>query len=190
MLLKKCSTFLRPLIKSTRPLLLSLILGLFGVLPLYSYAFLCPTNFNQIYPGYSMTQVKQLCGPPTSQSSQPMKQKLPQEWTYYTTLSVVGLGLTNTNSSGTVKITMAFDSDEKLIHLTLNGTSLTSTDACQQTVQIGDTISKVRDACGQPNYVNKSQDTTNAPPATVTKWHYNSTPPATLIFIDQKLQNI
>lgn len=173
-----------------RPILTTLLL-----LPLTSYAFFCPTNFQQINYGYSPEKVLEICGRPDKQESSEIKPEGPQEWNYYKAqpsqnpmATNTAIQTSNTNQGGTIKAQMAFDSQSKLVNINVNGVTAAITTLCGVPIQLGDTREKVKAACGDPSIVHKSDATQNLPTKKVIIFRYQSTtPPVTLTFEDGKL---
>lgn len=166
--------------------------------PLISLAsYFCPNNFNQINIGDSITQVQQVCGNPTQQSTtQQENQNVPQQWTYFVQQNIGNLTGATTNQ-GAIKTEINFDQTGKVVNITVNGNSAASINLCgSAVVQIGSMMNAVKTACGTPSYVNKQTPFVapgaSAPPATqtVTTFTYNSTPPFTLTFTDGKLTSV
>src|SRR5688572_4299371 len=118
-----------------------------------AFAIFCPTNFNEIQVGDTLTTVINRCGKPTSQKSYVSRENLPQEWNYYVRMSP--------DDQATIKMTVAFV-DNKATNMNVNGVGLTNTQICnEKTVQIGDSQESVEKACGKPAYVmegNRPQD--------------------------------
>ena len=158
--------------------------------PTYSYAVFCPTNFNQINAGDTMAAVSAVCGTPDKQETKDQAAASPQEWTYFipqtVSLSANQLG------QGTLKTTVDFDQNGKVINISVNGIGVGATTICNgQTIQLGATNDSVKAACGQPSFMSNEQPGTIQPTATkkITTFYYNSSnPPQTLIFSDGKLQ--
>lgn len=145
------------------------------------FAFFCPTNFNQIEMGNTQQQVDELCGKPTAaiEVEKQAADNSPQEWSYF----VAQAPLLGAPVPGSIKATLAFDKDGKVINITVNGLSVNTADFCRRTTRIGSTRDAVKQACGTPAYINKAQNT-GAPslPTKRIEYQYSSTPPATLIF--------
>jgi hypothetical protein len=153
--------------------------------PTLSYAFFCPTNFNQIDFGNTMDQVQQQCGKPDLQETKEVGPPGPQEWTYF--INQTQLLGTPQQSQGTLKTTIDFDKDGKAINITANGIGVGATTICGQNIQLGSTRDAVKAACGEPGFINKQTPADNATPPPkkkVTTFTYNSTPPQKLIFED------
>src|SRR5690606_3368063 len=92
-----------------------------GFYPLLSYAFFCPTNFNQINFGNTQAQVEQLCGTPAKQETKDVaiEPPTPQEWSYYIPRTYI-LSATN-QSQMSLKTQFTFDKDGKVINISVNG---------------------------------------------------------------------
>ncbi|TAK73580.1 MAG: hypothetical protein EPO11_08240 [Gammaproteobacteria bacterium] len=165
--------------------LLSMLLA-----PATSFAFFCPTNFNQIDFGATTMQVEQICGKPDKQETTIKKSEGPQEWSYYVqqTVSTTG-GMTS--MEGTLKTQIAFDAEGKAINISVNGVGVGSTTLCGTSIQLGSTKDAVKAACGEPAFINKAQPS-DAPPPQETKivtYTYNANPPVKLIFEDGVLKD-
>lgn len=165
-----------------------LLLVGFGLLtaPVVSFAFFCPTNFNQIEMGMNIAQVTQICGKPAAQKESLKKnENIPQEWTYYVPQTVV---MTNSQpANGTLKTTMAFDSSGKAINISVNGVGVGSTTICGNTISLGDSRDSIKASCGEPALNNKQDQGLDSagsgpPPTKIVEFTYTSTPPAVLIF--------
>lgn len=154
-----------------------------------TFAFFCPTNFSQINTGDTLEQVIAVCGAPDSTKTTTEEANTPQELTYYVnpTGSNTGQPLPQVTS---LKMTVAISAEGKVNNITVNGQSLITTPICNgNSIQVGDTFKTVKAACGDPGFVNKGQVANGAAKETkTTELRYNSNPPATLIFVDGKLQ--
>lgn len=167
------------------------------------FAIFCPTNFSQVRPGDSISDVLALCGKPDSQVSHNKNGSLSEEWSYYVN--------TNANSKATSKMTVVFGGD-KVINISVavnhavaqgllspSGSrhspvidvivndgqtpqNVASTGVCGSLISIGDSMQQVERACGKPAAVNQNQ-LPGAPAAIViTELTYGGSTPATLIF--------
>ena len=66
------------------------IIPLIALCPALSFAFFCPSTFNQIDYGMTISQVTSACGAPASQvKSTKQQDNMPQEWTYYVPQTVL-----------------------------------------------------------------------------------------------------
>lgn len=161
------------------------------LMPAASFAFMCPTNFNQIDLGNSIDQVNQQCGKPDSQQeSKKEVDNMPQEWNYYIPQSV---GMNNfQQTQGTLKTSITFDSSGKAINISVNGIGVGASSLCGSNIQLGDTRDAVKAACGNPSFINKQNNPTGNTPSTtgtgsiqeikVVTYIYNTNPPIKLIF--------
>lgn len=93
-----------------------------------SYAFFCPTNFNQIDYGNTMDQVSQQCGKPDSQDTKDVTQEGPQEWSYFVPQTVSTTALSP--MQGTLKTQITFDASGSAINISVNGIGVGSTTIC------------------------------------------------------------
>lgn len=155
-------------------------------------AIMCPTNFAQIQEGMSPDEVKNMCGAPNAIETKEDEGNVPQEWSYFITQQVVPTSNTN-QTTGTLKLTVMFDSTGKAINITSNGIGVGATVACGVGFQLGDTRDQVKAACGKPATIAKdtsdiSQLGGTQPPTKITTFTYSSGPtPATLTFVNGKL---
>lgn len=169
-------------------------LGFLIALSLYSassFAFFCPTNFNQINIGDSLDQVTQLCGKPLQQTTTATEEKVPQQWEYY--LPQPG-GSFATQSQGTTKMIVTFDPNGSVLNITMNGLGIGATPLCGgNIIRIGDNMEAVKRACGAPGFINKQQtaatntSTTPDPQNQTVTLIYSGNPPVTLVFQGGKL---
>ncbi|OAI47166.1 hypothetical protein AYO45_05960 [Gammaproteobacteria bacterium SCGC AG-212-F23] len=163
-----------------------------------SVALFCPGNFNQINLGDTTAQVIAQCGKPDEEKTTKVEPTQPQEWNYYMVADP-----SNSSPQGSLKMSVAFDANKKVVNITVNGTSLVSTTLCGgnigggyaggNNIQLGDTSDTVKTNCGKPMFINQnttpadtSQPTT--PATELTEYKYHSTPPTTLIFENGKLK--
>lgn len=151
-----------------------------------SFAMFCPSGFNIIQIGDPIDQVVKLCGNPDTKKITKSTPTQPQEWNYFVK--------PDPTQQGTLKMSVAFDKDKKVINITVNGTSLVNTTICNgNTIQYGDTDEKVKAACGDPAYKNQpaiDAATAAALPITeIAELTYNTAPPVTLIFENGKLKD-
>src|SRR5688572_24511187 len=99
------------------------LLLIFAFISFPTYAMFCPTNFTQIEIGDSMEKVKQQCGKPDEEKTQKSTANQPQEWNYYVKA--------DPTQSTTMKMSVAF-ADNKVMNITVNGTTLVTTPICGQ----------------------------------------------------------
>lgn len=152
-----------------------------------SYAMFCPNGFNLIDFGDSIEQVIKQCGNPDAKKVTKSVPEKPQEWSYFVK--------PDPTQPGTLKMSVAFDSDKKVINITVNGTSLTNTTICNgNTIQYGDTDEVVKAACGDPAYKNQppvEQPAPGSPPVPtteITELTYNTAPVTVLVFENGKFK--
>lgn len=143
-------------------------------------AWVCPTNFNQIVAGDSIAQVEKMCGKPDSQKTSEKEPNVPQEWTYYVTQPLQP-GTQPNAPSGSVKMTIALAND-KVVNITAQATSLSSTSLCGPTISVGDNSDTVKAACGDPGFIQKTQSAAGAKPKEIIEYKYSTAPPNTLVF--------
>ena len=167
----------------------NVIIGLlFLIAPIASYAFFCPTNFSQISEGMTPDQVIAICGKPTKQETKEDTENVPQEWSYFITQQVVPTSNTD-QTTGTLKMSVMFDSEGKAINITSNGLGVGATTACGVGIQLGSTRDEVKNACGKPATIAKNTNDASQlggtqPPTKTTTFTYGNT---TLKFVNGKL---
>lgn len=167
---------------------LKFILASMLITPSISYAFFCPTNFNQINFGDTTDQVKTSCGKPDKEEKKDAEASVPQEWTYYVP-QTVSMG-TSQQAQGTLKTSVAFDKDGKAINISVNGLGVGESTICGVPIQLGSTKDQIKTACGDPSSVVKQSNDASGnqePPKQIVTFTYNSTPPQKLIFENDKL---
>ncbi|HSW94463.1 MAG TPA: hypothetical protein VLJ15_08965 [Gammaproteobacteria bacterium] len=165
------------------------VLTLFGC-STGAHAMFCPNNFNQINIGDTTEQVKKQCGNPDVEKKIEGEDNGPQEWNFYVRPQMKRYTETRTNSGAEASVKMSIALNQgKVINITVNGMSLATTTICGPSVSIGDTSKTVKSACGDPVFINKSSNQEGAPkPKETVEYQYNSTPPATLVFVGGFLQ--
>ena len=161
------------------------------LLPHLSFAFFCPTNFNQIDFGYTIDQVTQQCGPPAKQDSRKLDAAGPQEWSYYIPQAVSDVAMQS--MQGTLKTQFTFDSSGTAINISVNGIGVGSTTICSNTlIQLGDKMDRIKSLCGDPSFINKQEPSNSGTPAVqteITEFIYTSNPPVKLTFENGKLKS-
>ena len=173
--------------KRNRPFLI-FIAFIFTTTP--SFAFFCPTNFNQIFEGDTLEQVKTQCGAPAKEVTSDEKKNVPQEWTYFIPQTVTMSN--NMQTEGTLKTSISFDQSGNAINISVNGIGVGSTTICGgSSIQLGDNQEAIKSRCGKPSFINKQQADPPAegaaPPSKVTELTYQSNPPVVLQFLDGRL---
>ena len=153
--------------RSLKLILLSLYLA-----PTVSFAFFCPNNFNQINFGDTISQVDTTCGTPDHKEEKTEDANVPQEWSFYVPQTVAISG--NQQAQGTLKATMAFDKDGKLINISVNGIGVGATDLCGTNIGLGATQDAVKGACGTPAFINKQQAAPSAPGKKIVIYTYGA----------------
>lgn len=141
-------------------------------------AMFCPNGFNQINIGDTLEEVQQQCGKPDAKTEEKSAADVPQQWQYYVK--------SDPTNPASLNVTIAFVNG-KASNITVNGTSLASTSICGSSVSVGNTTDQVKSACGSPSMVTKSQSDSSAPATVITRLKYNTTPPVTLVFENNKL---
>ena len=159
--------------------------------PALSYAFLCPTNFNQYYEGDTLDKVRQECGKPDKEETVEVKPIQPQEWVYFIPQTVANYNINPVQ--GTLRTSVSFDDKGKAINITVNGVGVGATTICGGSVQLGDDQKNIKTACGKPAYINKQQEEAPLPgsPAAeankIVEFTYMSKPPVVLQFKEGRL---
>ena len=150
-------------------------------------AMFCPNNFNQINIGDTIEQVQQQCGKPDTEQKVKAEDNGPQEWNFYVHPQMKKYTEMRTNSGAEASVKMAIAlNGGKVVNITINGMSLAATTICGPSVTVGDTAKSVKNACGDPVFVNKSS-TTEKPPEVI-EYKYSGNTPATLVFEGGKLK--
>jgi hypothetical protein len=185
-------------IKSQKTMMIILILkltrGYFMLKPIvilllfstssFSYAWVCPNNFNQIAAGDSIEKVTTVCGKPASEKKSQAGYRGPQQWQYYVTVNqpLSGSGAP-AGATPTVQMSIAFV-NQKAINITVQAQSVASTSICGPTISIGDSDDSIKKNCGSPTFIQK-QDTgngTNEKTIEIIEYKYNTSAPNTLTF--------
>lgn len=157
------------------------------ITPSLSFAFFCPTNFNQIDFGDSIAQVTETCGKPDVQNEvSQATDNVPQEWSYFIPQNVTSIALSPAEQ-GTLKTQVTFDANGKAININVNGVGVGSSPICGgRMIQLGDTRENIKAACGDPSFVNKQTTPVGGgaplPDVKITTFIYNVNPPVKLIF--------
>lgn len=169
-------------------------------------SFYCPQNHSYITEGMTQAQVLAACGEPLSkqQSNVPATQKVPVQQLVYPALNQGSVypGLDPafytqwSLPSGTQGILLRVDvMNNKVSGFNINGSDTNAMSLCGgTTVNIGDNVSAVYNACGNPSLVNNTF--INQPLPTNSKpevWIYQIDqyqPPYSLTFVNGKLQSI
>lgn len=155
--------------------------------PSLSFAFFCPTNFNQINYGNTTEEVIQACGKPDKQEdSTKQLDNMPQEWSYFLPQAATS-NVLSPNGQTTLKTQITFDANGRVINISVNGIGVGASPLCGRLIQLGDTTETIKAACGDPSFVNKQTTPTDssAPPSEIkiTTFYYSTTtPPAKLVF--------
>lgn len=154
-------------------------------LPLSAQAFFCPNNFNQIEFGMSIEQVERQCGKPDNTVTQVMEPEGPQEWNYYVPQTVGAGGAVPVQ--GTMKVQFVFNSEGKVVNMSVNGIGVGATAVCGKTIQLGDARETIKGSCGSPSFINKSTGDSpflgpTPPKKAITTFTYGTNPPANLVF--------
>ncbi|STX52306.1 Protein of uncharacterised function (DUF2845) [Legionella busanensis] len=173
----------------------------------------CPQNHGFINIGMSQTQVMSACGQPLSkqQSNQPFTQKVPVQQLIYNNqgdrtafYGVWALPIGNTNyggaptfggnSGGGAQLQVNI-MNNKVSSITMNGSSTNAFSICGgRSVEVGDPVSIVYNACGTPSLVNHTYINQVVPSSTKPEiWVYQADQyqkPMSLTFVDGKLQSI
>ena len=169
--------------------------------PLY-----CPQHSGYVNVGMTQAQVISACGQPISKqpSNKPVTTKVPVQQLIYTTLNTGSIypGLNSAYydqwslPSGSTGISLEVDAiNQKVSAVRINGSSANASSLCQgASIQIGDDVSKVYNACGSPSMVNNNYINQTVPSNTRPEvWIYQVDQyqsPISLTFVDGKLQSI
>jgi hypothetical protein len=165
-----------------------LLLSLFSNI---TFAWMCPNNFNQIGVGDSLEQVKAQCGTPVAMTTLEESPNVPQEWRYYIMVSGTSYLLTYTQSTNntnqaTIKMSIAFVNN-RAINITVEAQSLSSTNICGPTINVGDTQESIKKSCGDPAFIQK-QVNDNVKPTELIELKYTGSSPNILIFENGRLK--
>jgi hypothetical protein len=121
-----------------------------------SYAFFCPTNFNQIDIGFTLDQVALQCGAPDKEETKDPEVSVPQQWDYFIPQSTV-VGNAFMQQQGTYKTSFTFDASGKVMNISVNGVGMANTAICGPTLGLGATDQQVKTACGAPGFISKQE---------------------------------
>lgn len=192
------------------------ISGLF-VVPFITWAgaqsFYCPQHSGYINIGMTQAQVISACGDPVSkqQLNTPVMQKVPVQQIIYNNegnkkafygVWAMPIGSSNTgmlqpfggNSGGGAQVQVNVMNNQ-VSSILLNGSKTNAFSICGGvSVEIGDPVATVYNACGTPSLVNHTYVNQPIPSSTKPEiWVFQPgpyQPPLTLTFIDGKLQSI
>jgi hypothetical protein len=194
---------------------MKLLFKIFILSPLFffatnTFAFFCPTNFSQINIGDPMKTVIELCGRPDYQHTYIKSIYVSQELIYYVKtnplnastakLSVVlnNDQIVNITITDNTKTCQPFDNSQPennnnaVCKTTQESRSVGSTTACGSVIRIGDRVEAIQAACGQPAFINHSQQQADSQ-NTFTEFKYNGPPSISLIFenglLKERVQN-
>lgn len=191
-----------------------IIMGLF--IPTITWgvdSFYCPQHAGYINIGMPVEQVIAACGQPLSkqQMNTPATRKVPVQQVIYNNegdkrafYGVWSLPIGNSNTgilqpfggnSGGGALLQITIMNNKVSSISINGASSNAFSVCGGvSVEIGDPVAAVYNACGTPSLVNHSYINQPIPSATKPEiWVYQPSPyqpPLSLTFIDGKLQSI
>ncbi len=180
------------------------------ILPLAAQSadsFYCPQQHAYINVGMTQAQVTAACGQPTSirASSTAVVQQIPVTQLIYTTLNQGAIsyypGLNSTYSmwslpSGSQGTSVEVDLiNNQITSMKINGSGTNALSICQGgSIQIGDDINKVFNACGSPSNINNTYINKTVPSsANPQVWFYTVDqyqPTISLTFINGILQSI
>lgn len=170
-------------------------------------SFYCPQNHAYINVGMTQQQVTAACGQPTSirASASAVIQQIPVTQLIYTTLNQGAIsyypGLNSTYSmwslpSGSQGTSVQIDlTNNQITSMNINGSSTNALSVCQGgSIQIGDNINKVFNACGAPSTINNTYVNKPVPASAHPQvWFYTVDqyqPTISLTFINGILQSI
>jgi hypothetical protein len=120
-----------------------------------SYAFFCPSNFNQVDIGYTIDQVTLQCGAPDKEETQDPEVTVPQQWDYFVPQTVV-VGNSFMQQQGTYT-SFTFDASGKVMNISVNGVGMANTAICGPTLALGASSDQVKAACGSPGFISKQE---------------------------------
>lgn len=178
---------------------IGVVVFLVPLLALAADSYYCPQNSGNIKVGMTMDQVIKACGDPISkkESKDPLTKKVPvlqliynnvgADTAFYDTWTI------RTGSGGTELQINVIDDIVREVKVD-DGDSNAATICEGETIDVGDDVSKVYNACGGPSMVNETfievvVETKDKPQI----WIYQSsqyTKPVSLTFADGKLQSI
>ncbi|MDP3704927.1 MAG: DUF2845 domain-containing protein [Legionellaceae bacterium] len=170
-------------------------------------SFYCPQRHAYINVGMTQAQVTSACGQPTSvrASSTAVVQQIPVTQLIYTTLNQGAIsyypGLDSTYSmwslasgshGSSVEVNLI---NNQITSMKINGSGINALSVCENgSVQIGDDITKVFNACGAPSNINKTYINKSVPESAHPQvWFYTVDqyqPTISLTFINGILQSI
>jgi hypothetical protein len=158
-------------------------LALSFIIPNVSFALFCPKNFNVIQIGDSIDSVTAQCGKPDTETKKEVEKQGPQEWTYFMPQTVA----TNTSyqTTGTLKVSIAFDKNDKAININVNGIGVGESTICGLPINLDNSREQIKKACGKPAVVTKSSDddsSTGNDKDVLVEYQYLSSPPVVLMF--------
>ncbi len=175
---------------------------LLSLLPVQLFAadsYYCPQNMGYINPGMSQAKVVEACGQPVrkQKTDEPVTKKIPVTQLIYnnkgTDTAFYGTHNIPVGSGGAnLEVDVAYN---KVVAIRINGSSSNSFSICDgSSVQRGDQISHVYNACGNPSVINNTFVHQNVPGEQKKEiWVYQPDPyqaPVNLTFINGKLQSI
>ncbi len=170
-------------------MLRTIIVLFLSLISALSYAWVCPNNFNQIAVGDSVEQVIAACGKPASETTSEAGYRGPQEWQFFVSIQKP------LNNSGalpganpSVRMSVAFVNN-KIINITVQGTSLASTSLCGPTISVGDSDEVVKKNCGKPTFIQKQEGSDNQKKIEIREFKYDTTPPNILVFENDILKD-
>lgn len=165
-----------------------------------SQSFYCPENHGYINLGMTPDQVIAACGQPISQqdSNQPIMQQVPMKQLMYNNMgsqkAFYGVWAIPTGTTGGAQLQVNII-DNKIYSVNINGSGTNAFSVCGGvSLQVGDPMSKVYGACGNPTVVNNTfikqplQSNTKPQIWIYQPGQYQS--PITLTFVNGKLQSI
>lgn len=158
----------------------------------------CPSSFNLIHMGDPLAQVLKSCCAPAHKKTYKKEPPVPQDWVY----SIPAPPNPGNATQGSVILLVRFDDSGKIYSMNVNAQTLESTNCSNtatvsfdvntpNTIQVGDSMEKVKTICGKPKSIQKglpTEDNTVTP--TITELQYAGPPPVTLIFENATLTQI
>ncbi len=147
-----------------------------------TFAMFCPNGFNSMNVGDTVDKVTSSCGMPDSIETTKTAPDQPQQWDYFLQ--------PNSSNPTSLKMTVAFNAQKKVVNISVSGTSVMTTPMCGSgnAFKLGDKAEDVKKACGEPSFISKSNSAGAGPEIETTTFIYNTTPVTHLIFQQGKLK--
>jgi hypothetical protein len=183
----------------TQRIAIALGLIFFSLNLMAAQSYYCSQNHKYINLGMTEEEVSDACGQPLSQqqSNQSLMQQVQVQQLMYNNIGSqkVFYGVwtipTGTSSGAQLQVNIV---DNKVKSVNMNGSGVNAFSVCGGTsIQVGDPVSRVYGACGNPSlvnntYINQPMLSNAKPQIWIYQQEYQS--PVTLTFINGKLQSI